>query len=113
MPPQRRASDRKSVQVIGWIACLALAGSLTYTFVRALVVGPEQVGPLFFSMQTLGSLLLSRISIAEPTRKAKNIVLVHGLFADGSSWSEVIPRLQVAGLNVTCQQSWWDTHFQE
>jgi pimeloyl-ACP methyl ester carboxylesterase len=54
---------------------------------------------------TLGSLLLSRISIAEPTRKAKNIVLVHGLFADGSSWSEVIPRLQVAGLNVTSVQN--------
>jgi pimeloyl-ACP methyl ester carboxylesterase len=54
---------------------------------------------------TLGSLLLSRISIAEPVRKAKNIVLVHGLFADGSSWSEVIPRLQVAGLNVTSVQN--------
>jgi len=26
-------------------------------------------------------------------------VLVHGLFADGSSWSEVIARLQKAGLN--------------
>jgi pimeloyl-ACP methyl ester carboxylesterase len=32
-------------------------------------------------------------------------VLVHGLFADGSSWSEVIPRLQVAGLNVTSVQN--------
>ena len=30
--------------------------------------------------------------------KARNVVLVHGLFADGSSWSEVIPRLQAAGL---------------
>jgi hypothetical protein len=29
--------------------------------------------------------------------KASNVVLVHGLFADGSSWSEVIPRLQAAG----------------
>jgi pimeloyl-ACP methyl ester carboxylesterase len=36
---------------------------------------------------------------------AKNIVLVHGLFADGSSWSEVIPRLQDAGLNVTSVQN--------
>jgi hypothetical protein len=26
--------------------------------------------------------------------KARNVVLVHGLFADGSSWSEVIPHLQ-------------------
>jgi hypothetical protein len=26
--------------------------------------------------------------------KVKNVVLVHGLFADGSCWSEVIARLQ-------------------
>jgi hypothetical protein len=32
-------------------------------------------------------------------------VLVHGLFADGSCWSEVIPRLQAMGLNVTSVQN--------
>jgi pimeloyl-ACP methyl ester carboxylesterase len=37
--------------------------------------------------------------------KARNVVLVHGLFADGSSWLEVIPRLQQAGLNVTSVQN--------
>jgi pimeloyl-ACP methyl ester carboxylesterase len=37
--------------------------------------------------------------------KARNIVLVHGLFADGSCWSEVIVRLQAAGLNVTSVQN--------
>jgi pimeloyl-ACP methyl ester carboxylesterase len=37
--------------------------------------------------------------------KARNIVLVHGLFADGSCWSEVIARLQAAGLNVTSVQN--------
>ena len=42
---------------------------------------------------------------AEPAPKAKNVVLVHGLFADGSSWSEVVPRLQAAGLNVTSVQN--------
>src|SRR5262245_14774387 len=36
---------------------------------------------------------------------AHNVVLVHGLFADGSCWSEVIPRLQAAGLNVTSVQN--------
>ena len=36
---------------------------------------------------------------------ANNIVLVHGLFADGSSWSEVIPLLQAQGLNVTSVQN--------
>jgi pimeloyl-ACP methyl ester carboxylesterase len=37
--------------------------------------------------------------------KARNVVLVHGLFADGSCWSEVIPRLQATGLNVTSVQN--------
>src|SRR5258707_1489227 len=37
--------------------------------------------------------------------KARNVVLVHGLFADGSCWSEVIARLQKAGLNVTSVQN--------
>jgi pimeloyl-ACP methyl ester carboxylesterase len=35
---------------------------------------------------------------------APNIVLVHGAFADGSSWSAVIERLQADGYNVTAPQ---------
>lgn len=33
-----------------------------------------------------------------------NIVLVHGAWADGSSWSAVVGRLQAAGYNVTAPQ---------
>ena len=40
-----------------------------------------------------------------PGAKARNIVLVHGLFADGSCWTSVIPRLQAAGYNVTSVQN--------
>ena len=43
-------------------------------------------------------------AIAAPP-KARNVVLVHGLFADGSCWSEVIARLQAAGLNATSVQN--------
>lgn len=49
--------------------------------------------------------LLGRHSNAEATVAARNVVLVHGAFADGSSWSEVIGRLQAAGLNVTSVQN--------
>ena len=35
----------------------------------------------------------------------QNVVMVHGLFADGSCWSEVITRLQAAGLNPTAVQN--------
>jgi pimeloyl-ACP methyl ester carboxylesterase len=37
--------------------------------------------------------------------KARNVVMVHGLFADGSCWSEVIGRLQPSGFNVTSVQN--------
>jgi pimeloyl-ACP methyl ester carboxylesterase len=36
---------------------------------------------------------------------AANIVLVHGAFADGSSWSRVIPLLEERGFNVTAVQN--------
>jgi len=39
--------------------------------------------------------------LAQPV---KNIVLVHGAFADGSSWARVIPILQAKGYNVTAVQ---------
>jgi pimeloyl-ACP methyl ester carboxylesterase len=51
-----------------------------------------------------GAASIMTLGVAKPTR-ARNVVLVHGLFADGSSWSEVIPRLQIAGLNVTSVQN--------
>src|SRR5208283_941755 len=51
------------------------------------------------------SSLLVGITHAQTAPKAKNVVLVHGLFADGSCWSEVILRLQAAGLNVTSVQN--------
>src|ERR1700688_40307 len=37
--------------------------------------------------------------------QARNVVLVHGAWADGSSWAEVIPLLQAAGLSVTAVQN--------
>ena len=51
------------------------------------------------------SSILAPAAFAQSAAKARNVVLVHGLFADGSSWSEVIPRLQAAGLNVTAVQN--------
>ena len=36
-----------------------------------------------------------------PTSTPLTVVLVHGAFADASSWSGVIQRLQAAGIQVT------------
>lgn len=52
-----------------------------------------------------GALLTTPAFAAVSAASARNVVLVHGLFADGSSWSEVIPRLQAGGLNVTSVQN--------
>jgi pimeloyl-ACP methyl ester carboxylesterase len=46
-----------------------------------------------------------QITKAQTLPKASNVVLVHGLFADGSCWLDVIPHLQSAGLNVTAVQN--------
>jgi pimeloyl-ACP methyl ester carboxylesterase len=49
--------------------------------------------------------LTRRLVRAQNAPAARNIVMVHGLFADGSCWSEVIPRLQAVGMNVTAVQN--------
>ena len=42
---------------------------------------------------------------AAPAPAIKNIVLVHGAFADGSSWAKVITILQAKGYHVTAVQN--------
>jgi pimeloyl-ACP methyl ester carboxylesterase len=51
------------------------------------------------------STLAPELVKAQTVTQAKNVVLVHGLYADGSSWLEVIPHLQSAGLKVTAVQN--------
>src|SRR6266852_8401602 len=51
------------------------------------------------------SSLLVAAARAQPIPKAKNVVLIHGLFADGSCWSEVIARLQAKGIQATAVQN--------
>jgi pimeloyl-ACP methyl ester carboxylesterase len=48
--------------------------------------------------------LEGRAQTAAPV-EARNVVLVHGAWADGSSWAKVIPLLQAAGLKVTAVQN--------
>src|SRR4051812_21802771 len=95
-------------------AAKTLPASRPTRFVRARSIGPEketQTMPLSrraFSATLIGAAAsLSAGTRAAPAApvKAQNVVLVHGLFADGSCWSDVIGRLQAAGLNVTAGQN--------
>lgn len=56
----------------------------------------------------IGIAAAAALMFAAPIQAAppvKNIVLVHGAFADGSSWSKIIPILQARGFNVTAVQN--------
>jgi pimeloyl-ACP methyl ester carboxylesterase len=58
------------------------------------------------SMLVAALLVAAAPAIAENTTPvARNVVLVHGAWADGSCWSEVIARLQAAEMHVTAVQN--------
>jgi len=62
----------------------------------------------FVSMVAAGAastLFQGAAAAAQTAPKAQNVVLVHGLFADGSCWSDVIARLQQKGIQVTAVQT--------
>jgi pimeloyl-ACP methyl ester carboxylesterase len=41
---------------------------------------------------------------AQPSTAVKNVLLIHGAWADGSSWDKVIPLLEAKGLHVVAVQ---------
>jgi len=50
-------------------------------------------------------LFITTVSVGAAAQEiVKNIVLVHGAFADGSSWSKVIPLLEAKGFHVVSVQ---------
>jgi pimeloyl-ACP methyl ester carboxylesterase len=57
---------------------------------------------VFSGMMVAGAL---SAAFAKSVPTAKNVVLVHGLYADASCWLDVIPYLQSAGLNVAAVQN--------
>src|SRR5260370_42106621 len=66
--------------------------------------------PRTFAVLAIGMLsatLFAAVASAQTAKpaEARNVVLVHGAWADGSSWAEVIARLQAAGLHVTAVQN--------
>jgi len=50
----------------------------------------------------LAAALFAECSVADGVR---NVILVHGAWADGSSWGKVIPLLEKAGLNAVAVQN--------
>ncbi len=69
------------------------------------MINRRRFSTLFAAGAAASVISARRVALAASAARARNVVLVHGLFADGSCWSEVIPRLQAAGLNVTSVQN--------
>jgi pimeloyl-ACP methyl ester carboxylesterase len=61
--------------------------------------------PLLFPLVTLFSAAPNLASVQTSTAgPIKNVILVHGAWADGPSWSKVIPLLEAKGLHVWAVQ---------
>src|SRR3984885_3375841 len=64
---------------------------------------------VFFRIRTLTAALMGvllllegtvRVAVAAPPAGIKNVVLVHGAFADGSGWEAVVKKLEKDGYTV-------------
>jgi pimeloyl-ACP methyl ester carboxylesterase len=64
-----------------------------------------KLAALVTSLALLGHAGLSAAQEQSAKAPAKTVVLVHGAFADGSSWNKVIPILEKAGLKVVAVQN--------
>jgi len=58
-----------------------------------------------FLIAALGAIAGLTAAPAVAAQTQKTVVLVHGAFADGSSWSKVIPLLEAKGLKVVAVQN--------
>lgn len=57
------------------------------------------------ALVTAFSLFCTTLGMAEPSNlEVTNVVLVHGAWADGSSWAKVIPVLEARGMRVVAVQ---------
>jgi pimeloyl-ACP methyl ester carboxylesterase len=61
------------------------------------------MAPLAWSMSALFAAGIAQAG-DDPAFKTKDVILVHGAWADGSSWSKVIPLLEKRGFHVTAVQ---------
>jgi AraC family transcriptional regulator len=84
-------------------SCLQLVGSVAQQLIRRPMMNRRTL--IRAAAATAALPLLNQVASAQTPPKTKNVVFVHGLFADGSCWSKVIARLQQKGINCTSVQN--------
>lgn len=70
-------------------------------------MNPRKALPIFIGLAVFLTALMPTGNLAQTATSPsiKNIVLVHGAWADGSSWSKVIPILESKGFHVVTVQN--------
>jgi pimeloyl-ACP methyl ester carboxylesterase len=74
---------------------------------RQITMNLHRTFSLLFGSALISTALMPLQTSAQsaPSAPIKNIVLVHGAWADGSSWSKIIPLLEAKGFHVVCVQN--------
>lgn len=76
--------------------------------IKSVAIAALLVTPMLSLAQTSHEPSLANADVAPALQhrlKGTNVVLVHGAFADGSSWRRVIPLLEARGLHVVAVQN--------
>lgn len=66
---------------------------------------PTRLAVFISSLAFMAHMGVASAQATSASTPAKTVVLVHGAFADGSSWNKVIPLLEHAGLKVIAVQN--------
>jgi pimeloyl-ACP methyl ester carboxylesterase len=98
--PRRTPSGRDAFDtlIVRLPISIAARGSFMSTLARLLTGSATLVASLLMSLSP-------SVGHAQPGDSVKNIVLVHGAFADATSWSKVIPLLEADGYHVAAVQN--------
>src|SRR5215510_6311977 len=62
-------------------------------------------GTVFAGTISLAAAVLGATALRAQSQTVKNILLVHGAFADGTSWGKVIPILEARGFHAVAVQN--------
>ncbi len=94
-------SNPRGLFAAGWSACFPSAMKHVAWTMNA------KLALLVFSIYGVSALTVGadQSQVVAAASPVKNVVLVHGAFADGSSWAKVIPLLEARGLHVTAVQN--------
>jgi pimeloyl-ACP methyl ester carboxylesterase len=80
---------------------MKVKGVFMFSYERSVIY----LGTVLFAIICTGAITFAQSTATESRNAKPDIVLVHGAYADGTSWSKVIALLQAKGYNVVSVQN--------